>query len=693
MGCPLTRIIGDPNTVGIRIAGIDTKALLDTGSQVTVLARTFYDEHLKDKCTLHSLNRILKVEVATGATLPYDGYIEVEIELPDEICDDGPRVVLALVVPGTEYNSEVPFTIGTNVLKLCLRTFEKKFSDQSVDNCKLDTPWLLALKCMSAGNANQPVMVNSVNSTLVPAGGTVTLDGLCTGKLSHGIIMTENFSPSSLPGGLLVHCRVIKLTDKNSNTVPVTLTNLTDKVLTIPSKTPICKIEVVTPVSCFSHNALRQNNRKDALSSQETIEELTFNLSQSDLSPEQENQAQNLLKKWKHVFSSHPTDLGHTGILKHKIKLTDETPFKERHRRIPPGMYEELRKHLQEMLECGAIRQSHSPWSSNIVLVRKSDGSLRVCQDFRKLNARTVKDSYALPRFEEVMDTLSGSSWFSSMDLQHGYLQMEVEEDDIPKTAFSASPIGFYECPRMPFGLAGAPASFQRLMERSLEGLTGTDCCIFLDDILVFSKTFQEHIEKLERVFERLDKNGLKLKPSKCNFFQRKVKFLGHIISAEGISTDPQKISAIQDWPRPQTVHELRRFLGFSGYYRRFVNQYSKIVKPLNDLLKGKTPRDSKGKFEKQQLDWQDSQEQAFQKIKHLLTTPPVLGFANYGSPFILTTDASLEGLGTVLYQEQDGVRRVIAYASRGLSKSEQHYPIHKLEFLALKWAVTEKFF
>ncbi|KAK3745520.1 hypothetical protein QZH41_009917, partial [Actinostola sp. cb2023] len=384
-------------------------------------------------------------------------------------------------------------------------------------------------------------------------------------------------------------------------------------------------------------------------------------------------------------------DLGCTSAVKHRIKLNDNIPFKQRHRRIPPAQYEEVRQHLKDMLECGVIRESHSPWSSPVVLVRKRDGSLRFCIDFRKLNARTVKDAYSLPRIDEALE--AGSSWYTTLDLKSGYWQIEVDEEDIQKTAFTVGPLGFYECNRMAFGLTNAPATFQRLMEHCLADLNFKKCIVYIDDIVIYAKTFEEHLERLEAVFTRLHQFGFKLKPSKCTFFRDRVKYLGHNISENGIETDPDKIEALRTWPVPDGFDELRSFLGFSGFYRKFVQNYAKMVKPLTDLAAGMMKPKKKGNDSDSQWEWSDDCQRAFQETVAALSSPPVLMYPNFTLPFICSTDASQEGLGATLSQKQDDeTERVIAYASRALRKSERNYPAHKLEFLCLKWVVTEKF-
>ena len=206
------------------------------------------------------------------------------------------------------------------------------------------------------------------------------------------------------------------------------------------------------------------------------------------------------------------------------------------------------------MIEAGAIRPSKSPFSSNVVIARIKDGSIRFCIDYRKLNQRTVKDAYAIPRVDDTLQLLAGAKCFSTLDLKSGYWQVEVKEADKAKTAFQVGSLGFYECNRMPFGLCNAPATFQRLMERCMGDLNLRDCLIYLDDIIIFSTTFEEHLERLQAVFARLQDHNLKLKPVKCKLFRRKVSYLGHVVSEAGIHTDPNKIDAIQNWPVPNSV-------------------------------------------------------------------------------------------------------------------------------------------
>ena len=283
---------------------------------------------------------------------------------------------------------------------------------------------------------------------------------------------------------------------------------------------------------------------------------------------------------------------------------------------------------------------------------------------------------------------MNGAQIFSSVDLKSGYWQVELTEESKAMTAFTVGPLGFYECIQMPFRLTNAPATFQHLMESCLGDLHLNWCIIYLDDVIVFSMTPEEHLERLRGVFQKLREVGLKLKPSKCEFFKDRIAYLGHIVSKTGIETDPKKIQDIKDWPRPETVTDVRQFLGFTNYYRKFIKQYAVVANPLNKLISGENAKKKNKKVE-----WAPECEESFLKLKEICTETPVLAYADYERPFKLMTDASKKGLGAVLSQVgEDGRERPVAFASRTLSKAEKNYTTHKLQFLALKWSVTDRF-
>jgi len=288
-----------------------------------------------------------------------------------------------------------------------------------------------------------------------------------------------------------------------------------------------------------------------------------------------------------------------------------------------------------------------------------------------------------MPSVESTIDKLSGSKYFTSLDLKTGYWQIPLNPADRHKTAFTAGSLGFWEYLRMPMGLTGACASFQRMMEMVMGSLNLTDCLLYLDDIVIFSDSVESHLEKLSRVLAKIAEFGLKLKPSKCDFFKERLKYLGFIVSENGVEADPDKIQSVVGWPVPSNFIQLRRFLGFAGYFRKFIKSFAQIARPLHALLKGSLLK--KGKINpKAKFVWDDVHQQAFDRLIECLTKTPVLAFADFSKPFEIETDASSSGLGAILYQKVSGEKRVIAYASRSLSSSESRYPAHKLECLAL---------
>ena len=349
---------------------------------------------------------------------------------------------------------------------------------------------------------------------------------------------------------------------------------------------------------------------------------------------------------------------------------------------------EEVWEHIQEMLDGGAICPSQSPWCNAVVLVRKKDGGLWFCIDFRRLNSWTKKDAYPLPQMQETMESMVGAQFSSTMDLKSGFWQVKMAKDSQQYTTFTVGSMGVYEFLRMPYGLCNAPATFQRLMQNCLGELNLTYALIYLDDVIVFSQTEEEHLHRLRVVFGQFLEHGLKLKPSKCHFLQDKITFLGHEISADGMKPGMANLKAIAEMAPPKTYTEIRRFTGMTGCFRRFIKGYSRIAKSLNDLLEGEA-----SKLKNEELELMLEALKAFEELKMRCMTAPVLVFADFKKPFRLETDTLKEGLGAILLQELDnGQYHPVAFASRELRGGEPKYHSSKLKFLALKWAVTEQF-
>ena len=366
--------------------------------------------------------------------------------------------------------------------------------------------------------------------------------------------------------------------------------------------------------------------------------------------------------------------LGRTKLIEHTINTGDANPIKRRPYKPTISQKPIIEQQIADMLASDQIVPSNSPWSAPVILVGKKDGGSRFCVDYRGLNEVTIKDSYPLPNIQDCLDTLSGSKWFSTLDLASGYWQCEVDPSDQHKTAFITHK-GLYQFKVLPFGLTNAPATFERLMDQVLNGMLGEKCLCFLDDIVALGDTFEAAVLNLQSVFDRLKSAGLTLKPKKCNLFRQKVSYLGHVVSADGITCDPDKIEAVANWKTPRTVTEVRSFLGFANYYRRFIQSFAHIASPLSALTQ-------KGKPFK----WTDECEKAFQVLKKTLIEAPILAYpsSNPDDTYILDTDASLVGIGAVLSQRQNGVERVIAYASQTLSRAQRNYCTTYRELLAV---------
>lgn len=398
------------------------------------------------------------------------------------------------------------------------------------------------------------------------------------------------------------------------------------------------------------------------------------------LIPEQVRDFKNLIIDFRDIFSTKNEPLGQTDIVKHDIK-TEGNPIKCGFRRVPTGLKDEAIKEEDRMKSLGVIEPSESPWAAPVVLVRKKDGTLRYCIDYRRLNQVTQKDSYPLPNIQDCLDSLDGAKFFSSMDLCSGYWQVQMTEEAKDKSSFYGAGGGLWRFKVMPFGLCNAPATFERLMERVLGRLQWQICLCYIDDILIFSRTAAQHLEHLRTVFLRMRDAKLKLKPKKCHFFQKRVAFLGHVVSEEGVSTDPEKIQRIEDCPAPQDIHQVRSILGLFSYYRRFIPHFSDIARPIIRLTEKK---------EKENFHWTQEQEDAFQQLKEALSSAPILSHPRTEGQFILDTDASSEGIGAVLSQIQDGEERLIAFSSKTLSKAERNYCITRRELLAVVYFVQQ---
>ena len=389
----------------------------------------------------------------------------------------------------------------------------------------------------------------------------------------------------------------------------------------------------------------------------------------------------NICKSFHDLFYFEGDNLGTTDATSHKIPLVDDKPIYVRPFRLPECHREEINRQITDMERQGIIKKSSSPWNAPLLVVpKKLDASgirkWRVVVDFRKLNNVTVGDAFPIPNITDILDRMGNSKYFTTLDLASGFHQVPINPEDSQKTAFSST-FGHFEFTRMPFGLKGAPATFQRLMNSVLSGLNGIRCFVYLDDVVIFGSSLEDHNYKLIDVLKRFRKFNLKIHPDKCEFLRKEVQYLGHVISEDGIKPDPSKISSVKDFPIPENVKAVKSFLGLAGYYRKFIKNFSEIVYPVTKLLKKDQP-----------FIWTESQQNAFDKLKNMLTTAPILQYPDFKRKLILTTDASGVALGAILSQGEPGDDLPIAYASRTLNKPECNYSTIEKELLAIVWGI-----
>lgn len=415
-----------------------------------------------------------------------------------------------------------------------------------------------------------------------------------------------------------------------------------------------------------------------------------INIRTDHMTKEQHSELIKIIHKCPNLFSEPNEKLTYTTMVKGEIRTTTRDPVYSKSYPYPMALKNEVEKEIRKLLEDGIIRPSRSPYNSPVwVVPKKMDASgekkFRMVIDYRKLNAITIADKYPIPEIYEILANLSKNQWFSIVDLKSGFHQIPLKDSDIEKTAFSVNN-GKFEFTRLPFGLKNAPSIFQRTLDDILRDLIGKCCYVYIDDIVIFGKDETEHFSNLEKVFHTLEKANMKIQLDKCEFFQKEVEFLGFIIGRFGIKTNPKKVQAIVDRPIPENLKELRSFLGMSGYYRRFIRDYSKLAKPLTSLLRGEDGHVSANMSKKKLIQLNQDAIEAFHKLKNSLASEEViLQYPDFDKSFQLTTDASDYAIGAVLSQDD----KPITFLSRTLSKTEEGYATNEKEMLAIIWSLN----
>ena len=707
------RFIGPKNLGKALIDDELVTCLLDNGAQLNFITPAYAQEWGMDIMSLDYLaeeigGAILHISGIGGISVEPVGFIMMNVKVPGVTGYDEDQIAIVMDDPGM---TEWPVILGTPTLYRVMEVIkESEISKLAVPWASSRVSWLMRDVLAKLGQvvvndiANKPItplhvdeVVRVASKCTVPPFGhkvihgkvNLVLHGYKMNVMTHGL---EKRSPS-LPLGIDVQMVYATLAD-GSNRIMVVLRNNTWDWLEIKKGMSVARMvaanEVQKVTNLFS---AEQTKQQSTLTETERQDLLLEKLDLSGLKAwpqEQAEQAHSLLKEYHDIFLLEKRDMGHTNATKHKIVLKDPDtpPFKERFCGISPPQLDEVREHLKLMLDAGVIQPSNSPWCNAVVLVRKKDGSLRFCIDFRKLNSLTVKDSHPLPRICETLESLAGAAHFSTFDMNSGFWQVPMDEEFKQYTAFTLGSMGLYECESMPFGLCNAPPTFHRLIQNCLGKLNLTYCLIYLDDVIVFSDTPDEHLRRMRVVFDHLHEHGLKLKPSKCEVFKSEINYLAHHVSRKGVLPSKKNLESIAQCPPLDTYTKVKSFVGLVGHYRRFIKGFAKIAAPLYNLTSG----DNKDK-KSEHVDLSPEACEAFNHLKAACLQAPILSFPDFNKPFLLETDASGRGLGAVLSQKQaDGRYHPIAYASRVMNETEQRYHSNKQQFLALKWAVTEQF-
>ena len=637
--------------VTVNIGEQTIRALVDTGASVTVIHPGIY-QNMPEEMRPPLVNKQgVKIKVANGESIRNYGQTSLEFQF-----EKGPTVTHQAFV----CDMDIPLIIGYDFLLRfhCI-------IDAGQNKFHVVTNSLGTKKDKKECKAGE---VRASQTEIIPAGAECCITAIWMGEKDsfQEPLLLEGDKSLAATKGLWVGKGLIDPSDK----IPVRVVNASNQDLRV--------VEGTRLGFCFEVEEVREIEQEDEnfeMAAQdhasEDFEKLIKN-SKEGLDLTQGKIVEELLKSNGGAFIKGKTDLGRTGIHKHRIETGNAAPICLPPRRFPIKKREAARAEIERMQEMGVIRPSNSPWRAAVVLVEKKDGGIRICLDYRGLNAVTRKDKFPIPRTDDTLASLGGSQWYSTLDLASSYWQVEMDPRDAEKTAFGTED-GLWEFNVLPMGLCNAGATFQRLMQLIFRGMDWRTLLIYLDDLIIHSRSFDQHVQDVQEVLKRLQTAGLKLTPKKCHLFKHEVEFLGHVVNAEGIQVDPKKTEAIRAWPIPKTVTEVRAFLGTASYYRKHILGFAHIAGPLHNLTKKKVP-----------FSWTQECQIAMDTLKEALSSAPILAYPREELEFIVDADCSQTAAGGVLSQEQDGVERPILYFSQALSKEERNYCTTRRELLAI---------
>ena len=653
---------GDPIMVGVvgsaapwYLTGwtndVEVEFMIDTGCQVTILATSVFDKicDIHPEVNLGLVRCTQRLVSADSSPLTVRGRINLNVIFPGLRCDMW-CVVAEIGTDGL---------LGTEALQSCL--------PHQLD-LQTGQLWADGRSTLQLHHQRSSPLVGCslITAVVLPPISEVVAEFSITGEqMDSCALIDPNWELTEEFGVMVGHT----LVDATSSSANVLMINMSEEEMVLPNGSligtlvPVLSVSVARSMECVPSTG--------TVELPDYLEDIVRG-SHTSLGDSGRQLLRDLLHKYKHVFPAPGEPVtGRSKTVLHEIEINDARPVRCGPRRLAPAGLRREQDCVREMLSGGQIEPSDSPWASPVVLVTKKDGSTRFCVDYRRLNSLTVKDAYPLPRIDDSLRLLGNQQWFSTMDLASGYWQVAMSPDAQKKAAFVTNE-GLFQFRVMPFGLCNAPATFERLMDRVLCSMRWSRCLVYLDDVISFGKSVPQAIWHLEEVLARLSEFGLQLKAKKCTFMQTEVGFLGHIVGRSGLACDPNKLSAVRDWHEPTKLKGVRQFIGFVGYYRRFVKDFAKLADPLVSLTRKGVP-----------FVWGRDQQDSFDSLKACLLCAPILGFPTEDDRFVLDTDASLFAIGGVLSQIQNEEEVVIAYASRSLRLSQRRYCTTRREMLA----------
>jgi len=657
---------------------IKANFVLDTGACATIISTSLYNKIPSDlRPELEAMSHNVCLEVAN------DGYLHVDGQCTFEFKASGQLFQFQVFVAAIREDGLIGMDfLHMNDYQLSARN-GLRLNNRKVSTVVEKVP-LRAVRITTNSRIKIPG-----NSECVIPGQAINLQTI---KTPLGMVSpVEDKQPANhvIMGNVLISPESL-----SNDRIPVRLVNTSNKTVTLAKGLTLGYVHEIDSADLLQENVEFNENKCYENFTQENSDmslwckELRdlYERSCTNLDTDQRQRLMELLHKYRDIFSKSSNDLGRTNIVKHNIEINEGArPVKLPPRRVPRAFGNCEDKIIQDQLNAGIIEESTSPWSSPLCFVRKKDNQIRVCIDYRRLNEVTKKNAHPLPSINDCLESLGGNNYFSCLDLTSGFYQIEMNENDREKTAFVTSRGSFYQYVTMPQGLSNSPATFQHCMELIFKGLQWKAMIIYMDDLCSYGKTFDEALLRLEEVFSRLKSANLKLKPSKCQLFQEQVNILGHTVDANGIRPTEEKVQAVKEWPVPKTLSELRSFLGFCSYYRRFIRDFSKRAAPLNRLMGAG-----------QAFDWGTEQQRSFMDLKSALTGNEVLSYPQEKGVFILDTDASNVSIGGCLSQLQwsetanDFVERPISFASKSLDSTQRRYCATRRELLAVVTFITQ---